>query len=339
MLNFDRGWQSYHLFYHDNLDTPLSICVKPLVTTLHQRGWVKKFFFVRYQLGGPHLRLRIQPTPDYEEQTREVIRLAVEQFLKHHPSLNAKSETDIRRANEVILKHDPHEHGDDVYPNNTLLEAPFVPETKRYGGPRLLPHSLDFFVVSTVAALLNLKQNGARGKSADMGSTARYLISLGVGFANSFEELSELLSYGMRWASLFNPNFKLVTRKLYEQQKSKIDRLLVDELTTRMSGGLWTNAAASLAVSLAETDDAARRHIMESHLHMSANRFGLNNADEFYLSGLLHYALEELPDKARIEIDRYLAARPRRADDLARSLDEVIGLLATESFTATSYCA
>ncbi|HKY26941.1 MAG TPA: lantibiotic dehydratase C-terminal domain-containing protein [Pyrinomonadaceae bacterium] len=350
MLNFQRGWQSYHLFYHDNLDTPLLKCVEPLVRTLHQLGWLKKFFFVRYQLGGPHLRLRILPTPNCEEQTREMIRREVEKFLKHYPSLNTKNETQIRRANKVILEHDSHEDGDEVYPNNSLLEAPFVPETERYGGARLLPHSLDFFVVSTVAALLSLKQNSARGRTTDMGSTARYQIRLAIGFSNSFEELDELLSYGMRWGSLFNPNFELLTRKLYEQQKPKINRLLVDELaiaSTRASissaittAGLWTNAAASLAVSLAETDDTSRRHILESHLHMSANRFGLNNADEFYLSGLLYYALKELADTDRIEIDRYLSTRPRSTDGLATSLDDVIGLLAAESLPATSsHCA
>lgn len=345
MLNFQRGWQSYHLFYHDNLDTPLLKCVEPLVRTLHQLGWLKKFFFVRYQLGGPHLRLRILPTPNCEEQTREVIRCEVEKFLNHHPSLNTKNETEIRRGNKVILEHDSHENGDEVYPNNSLLEAQFVPETERYGGTRLLPHSLDFFVVSTVAVLLSLKQNSARGRSTDMGSTARYLIRLAIGFSNSFEELDELLSYGMRWSSLFNPNFEPLTRKLYEQQKPKIDRLLVDELgiaatrtsisAARMPAGLWTSAAASLAVSLAGTDDASRRHILESHLHMSANRFGLNNADEFYLSGLLHYGLRELADKDRIEIDRYFSARPCSADGLATSLDDVIGLLAADSLPAT----
>ena len=182
-----------------------------------------------------------------------------------------------------------------------------------------------------------------------MGSTARYLIRLAIGFSNSFEELDELLSYGMRWSSLFNPNFEPLTRKLYEQQKPKIDRLLVDELaiaakktsisSARMPAGLWTNAAASLAVWFAETDEASRRHILESHLHMSANRFGLNNADEFYLSGLLHYGLKELADTDRIEIDRYLSTRPRSRDDLATSLDDIIGLLAAESLPASSRCA
>jgi lantibiotic biosynthesis dehydratase-like protein len=332
------GWQSYHLFYHDDLNTPLLKCVVPLVTELHRLGWAKKFFFIRYQLGGPHLRLRILPKLNCEEKTRELIHCEVARFLKQHASRNTKRETEIRNINKVLLANDPHEISDEVYPNNTLLEAAFVPETTRYGGLNLLPHSLDFFVISSVAAFLSLKQQSVSGRKIDLGFTARYLIRFALGFSESFEELDELVSYGMRWTSVNSPNLEVLIKKLYEQQRIKIARLVADELqaaanpSARTQAALWTNAAHSLAVKLTHLDDATRRHILESHLHMTANRFGLKNVDEFYLSGLLHQALEELAP-----LDRYLLSRTRSADGLGASVDHAMGLLSDRQVDAPAH--
>ena len=50
---------SYHVFYHGRLDQPLLQLVYPAVRELWLRGRCRRFFFIRYALGGPHLRLRL----------------------------------------------------------------------------------------------------------------------------------------------------------------------------------------------------------------------------------------------------------------------------------------
>src|SRR5215475_4551683 len=97
---FENGWQSYHLFYHDDLNRPLLKCVKPVVVQLHRLGLARKFFFIRYQLGGPHLRLRVLPEPSCEQKTRDFIWREASEFFQLHPSLTTKSDAEIRQANK-----------------------------------------------------------------------------------------------------------------------------------------------------------------------------------------------------------------------------------------------
>lgn len=315
-------WQSYHLFYHDDLNVLLLRCVRPLVVHLQRLGWARKFFFIRYQLGGPHVRLRVLPEPGRELEVRAFINQKVSEFFQKHASLSTKSEALIRRANKVLLANDPHERGDEVFVNNSLLEVPFVPETERYGGPGLLPHSLDFFVFSSITVLSILEDYSVQKQSLRTATAARYLIRLGLGFSESLADLHDLLGYGMEWSMVHSPNFMLLVDKLHEQQKDVMRQLVQNELRTIIGANtqpaenartaFWIRVAASFAARIAQAEADRRRHILHSHLHMTANRLDLKNTDEFYLSRLICRALDDLPPADRKLLDHYLSSRLQR---------------------------
>ncbi|MEO1366336.1 MAG: thiopeptide-type bacteriocin biosynthesis protein, partial [Acidobacteriota bacterium] len=59
-------WLSYHLHFPEELapaaDRFLANELSSLVHEEQEAGRLRRFFFLRYSIGGPHLRLRFQPT-------------------------------------------------------------------------------------------------------------------------------------------------------------------------------------------------------------------------------------------------------------------------------------
>lgn len=62
------GWQSYHVFLQEGLgaaaDAFLVDGIYPEIRRQEESGRLKRFFFIRYSEGGPHLRLRLLPDSD-----------------------------------------------------------------------------------------------------------------------------------------------------------------------------------------------------------------------------------------------------------------------------------
>ncbi len=56
-----REWRSYHLFYHGDRDLVLRLW--PTLAPLILSRIVDSFFFLRYSLGGPHIRIRLRLEP------------------------------------------------------------------------------------------------------------------------------------------------------------------------------------------------------------------------------------------------------------------------------------
>jgi len=117
-----------HLHYNGDLDLLLSRLVRPLVASLAEEPGVEGFFFVRYMLGGPHVRLRLGLTEGAVASARARIRTAAEAFFAEHPAAREFSEEEVRRSDAVILANDPHERGTGFVPAPSVHERPFEPE-------------------------------------------------------------------------------------------------------------------------------------------------------------------------------------------------------------------
>ena len=74
-------------------------------------------------------------------------------FWKGTPSTKPLREEVIRNLSLSILASDPYENDASIYPDNSFQVVPFRPEIQRYGGPDRFRLSLDFFTLSSVAAL------------------------------------------------------------------------------------------------------------------------------------------------------------------------------------------
>lgn len=334
-------WSSYHLYYHEDLDRAATGFVLPAVLSLVSSGWIDRFFFIRYQLGGPHIRLRLRAAPERQDAVADAVRRQAEQFLEGTPSAQARDEEVIRKGNQAILAADPSETDETVYPDNTFFSAPFVAETQRYGGPELLQPSLDSFAISSVEALCFLHENPHMPSSRRLTAAARFLVRQALGFAADPDELLWLSNYATEtWGETF-PTLLERADQGFPRQRDLFSEIVRQELHQGLlstpagaAAPLLGEAAFRLSSVLAGSSRGTRRRIGGSHLHMLANRLGLSNPEELYLGRLLNLTLQslrasdpELWAAAEDALARRAAApeRDRRsvADLLPRALAEL----------------
>lgn len=283
-------WASYHIFYHGPGDRLLSRLVLPVVRDLWNRGRIDRFFFLRYGLGGPHVRLRLLCAPEVREEAGATLRQAAEGFFARWPS-ETLGDGEIRRQNRPFAaSHSPAEL-DAVYPNHSVVEVPFEPEVERYGGPDLIGSSLDFFCVSSAHVLDLISRHAEEPRPRRLSHAMRALLRQALGFAAGGRELPAIAAYA---AAGQGPGTSLLlVRADQEFARCPEDYLdLVREETEASQGSPLTAAARALERRLRGTADPAWWRIVGSQLHMTANRLGLMNVEELYLGQILRRALE-----------------------------------------------
>lgn len=295
----EQGFISYHLYYHESLDLATTEFLGPTVAGLLRRGAVDRFFFIRYYLGGPHLRLRLRARPGREGEVRSAVESAAAELFTRRPSGRSLPEETIAKANEAILAADPGEGDASIYPDNSLRVLPYRPEVDRYGGPDLLEYSVSFFTVSSVAAVGYLARHAGRPRARRMAEAFRLLLRQALGYALDRKELTRLLGYGVEsWGRSF-PTIEEKAEAVFDRDAETLCELFryeADLLCTdgkpgtagELDGSLALGeAAAALAGLVGGRSRGLRQGIGGSHLHMTANRLGLRNAEEVYLSRLL----------------------------------------------------
>jgi Lantibiotic biosynthesis dehydratase C-term len=294
----DWPWLSFYIIYHTgNRDRLLVDLVRPLVRTLLQEGLIDGFFFVRYSLGGPHIRLRLKVSPGCEVKVREAVHRDGESFLRAHPSPAAVPEPEIRKMIESRGQQDPREGEDVVFEDNALLEIPFEPETERYGGADLLSGSLDFFARSSARALQLLTRQASTAKGDWLAVALRLQVRHQLGFARGVEELKSFISARQAGASESASRIRMHADQVFERNEGRLPLLVRNEIE-RLAGDLSplddSEAARQLSHQLADAAEATRLNVFRSQIHMTANRLGLRNVDEVYLARLLWRALQRL---------------------------------------------
>jgi thiopeptide-type bacteriocin biosynthesis protein len=299
-------WLNYHLYYHQDVGYAIHHFVRPLVIKLLRSDWIDSFFFIRYSLGGPHIRLRLHPRPGASVLVTEVVEAGARDFLASRPSTSKLTREAILRSNQEILASDLHEFDASVYPDNTLLIFPFRPEIERYGGPELWGDSLDFFALSSATVLELLSRYGSEPRSRQLALAFRVLACQALSFARDEEDLVSLLRYAVDIWGRKMPRALAKADHVFVEQKRTFDKLFERELYILTAE---TNAAATAGEEAkAQLGEAARRlawiaraadrgvhqRIGTSQLHMTANRLGLSNAEEVYLSQILTRLVSEL---------------------------------------------
>lgn len=299
--HYDSRWRAQHLFYHGDMDVALRHCVRPAISRLLSCSYIDRFFFIRYNLGGPHIRIRYRLTSEstqFSSHVDEVLAEHVSVFLRNWPSSKTLDEESIRQESRSILASVPEE-SNLYYPDGSFLPFPFEPEVDRYGGPGLLPHSLDFFAVSSLQALEAIKSpmwpvSGHRGALV-----FSLLFRQAAGFASSEEELLLHLGYrlpvGQRMGdqiwSKADADFEARPGSYRQLIKQELSRL---EMATRTTvapiapeGPFLYEASRSLSRAVAAEADKTRWQIGHSQLHMTANRLGFSPQQEMHIQRLL----------------------------------------------------
>jgi thiopeptide-type bacteriocin biosynthesis protein len=129
------AWVSAHAFFHDDLDLLVTNVVAPLADELAVEGMASELFFLRYWDGGPHLRLRVLPTPGASRG--EVQGLVGERFghyLSCNPSADHMSAAQYAAlAPELARKENMRSWTTRPYPNNSVSFIAYRREHERYG--------------------------------------------------------------------------------------------------------------------------------------------------------------------------------------------------------------
>jgi len=283
-------WLAFHFFHHQDRDLLLRELVFPLVLEAFDAQALRRFFFLRYHLGGPHIRLRLElppnASPAMEAKLEAMVARRSEEFFARFPSLQARPVEEVERITKMLVTSDPNETDERIFPDNHWQRFEFRPEVARYGGPELLPLSFDLFMASSLEAGALLLED----KAASEGQLYTRKLALLAGFAAALsdtrEELAQLLDYGRRfWPPLAVANEKAKLRFA----AGAAPYLAIWHHGLKMANGSpvkrhTLHCAGCLRQALAE---AERYHIVASHVHMMANRLGFDNANEVFGLGLL----------------------------------------------------
>jgi hypothetical protein len=290
-------WRAYHLHYHGDLDRLLAELVRPLLAELLGRGRVDRFYFVRYGLGGPHLRLRLRWTE--EPRTREVER-AARRFFTRRPSTRSLSDEEVLRRNRPFVRVDPVAGGDGdlVLPDNTFRVEPPLFELDRYGGSERFAESLDLFTLSSGCVLLLLGGGEPLPPGLRLNRAFAVTAALAWGLAEDEADLLRLLAYADDFMGEALAHCAEEAEAVFPRQRDALVALLARALAAAAEPGdprMWlAEGGRRLAVHVADLPSDQRRHLTASHLHMTVNRIGVINAEEVYAGRLLSLAAREL---------------------------------------------
>lgn len=294
-----REWFAFHFYYHQDRDRLLRELILPLATEAGETFGADRFFFVRYVLGGPHIRLRLELPPQTAERQKleALVAERAAAFFAQHPSSVSWEAEKIAKINQQILASDPNEKDDRVLPDNHWERATFRPEVARYGGAALLDLSYDLFTASSQAAGGLILATADLKESQTLPLKMVLLARLAIALAQNDDELEQLLTYGARWWPGLEP---LVAKAEERFTNGNAPYLEIWRRALRPSPEspvLEALVASAQRLRQSLEREGERREldpasILASHVHMTANRLGLDNANEVYVLALLARARE-----------------------------------------------
>jgi len=137
-------WFAVHVFYTSNNHPLLVDAIAPVVEAMRDEGLLSRWFFIRYWMEGPHLRVRLKPTRagDTEVVAKRLF-TALDEFLADRPALYEVDEAEMGGLfKQMFLGEYTEEQWDELYgaegmrmrPNNSYTVMLYEPEISRYGG-------------------------------------------------------------------------------------------------------------------------------------------------------------------------------------------------------------
>lgn len=314
-------WQSFHVFYAANANPILVEGVAPLVRSLRERGLVDRWFFIRYWLEGPHVRLRVLPARDADpERVRTEVRTALEAVLTRRPALYEADRDDsgelfkrmyLAEYSEEQWNAEYGEDGEMPYrDNNTVHENAYRQELDRYGGPAGMALSEWHFERSSDLVLRLLATGNMHLRTVLLGQTAQLGMALCFAFLPDDAAVAGFLeNYRVFWETSYQEpsteQHEAFDRGFARMRDRLRDRLSAVRAAVRDPAGAtgvereWAEHCRELAARAADltragelsfrdgpvTDPAVALPILlSSYVHMTANRLGASILDEIYLA-------------------------------------------------------
>ncbi|MFI9783039.1 thiopeptide-type bacteriocin biosynthesis protein [Kitasatospora sp. NPDC051984] len=326
------GWISLHVFYAANANPVLVNCVRPLVESLREQGLLRSWFFIRYWLEGPHIRLRLLPAEaSATAKVAEAARTALESYLRERPALyeeDRNASGDLYK--NMFLAEYSEERWNELYgaegtmpfrDNNSVARIPYERELDRYGGPAGMELAEWHFQESSETVMTLLETTNVHVRTVLLGQAAQLTAGLCFAFLRDEEAVARfLVNYRMMWeASYQEPSDDQHKRfdRSYERMKDRLVARLehVRDSARDASSAAPTPLERSWLAHCGELRDkvlgmtdagsltfrdgpvqdpqVALAIVLSSYVHMTNNRLGVSILDEIYLSYILCKALSD----------------------------------------------
>ena len=322
----DNKWISLHVFYAANANPVLVQCVKPLVAGLRERGLLSKWFFIRYWLEGPHIRLRLLPSQAaHADEVRKTAEDAIGAFLARRPALyeeDRDNSTDLYK--NMYLAEYTQESWDRTYgaegtmpfrDNNSVAAIAYDRELDRYGGEAGMELAESHFQQSSELVLTLLETTNVHVRTVLLGQAAQLTMALCFAFLHDEEAVATFLTrYRTMWETsyqessqdqhdTFDRSYERMRERLVRRVRHSRDAARGDLSTAPTPlEQTWLRHCADLrdeVLRLAGDGQLSFREgtkpapqdalaiVLSSYVHMTNNRLGVSILDEIYLSYVL----------------------------------------------------
>lgn len=140
-------WVAVHAFHHGDLDPLLVEAVAPLVAG-------RRWFFLRYWDGGPHLRVRVAARPGEADDVRAALVDGLTPYLAGHPAaVTMPAEAYRQLAGELAAREGAAGYEPELRPPGSVTPEPYRPEHDVYGTGAPLAYVERHFAESSELAL------------------------------------------------------------------------------------------------------------------------------------------------------------------------------------------
>ncbi len=319
-----------HIFYAADSNPLLTDCVGPLVTQLRDAHLIDRWFFIRYWLEGPHVRLRLLPSSGaVADELRQVTREALGQFLARRPALwEPETEDAGDMYKSMFLAEYTQEEWNARYgasdrmmfqPNNSVQELAYEPEFNRYGGPDGIAAAERHFECSSDTVIRLLGTTNAHVRPVLLGLSIQLMLALARSFLESDEAVGRFfLRYRLSWERQYDSPSDIhharFDQSFSQSQAGLLNR--IDEIKAAISGqgrsddfrAGWVQHAVELRSRIEDLTNKGRlafgddsqqlgdpsvvlQILLTSYIHMTNNRLGVLIQDEIYLSYVISKVL------------------------------------------------
>ncbi len=325
-------WIALHVFYAANANPVLVNCVGPLTAELREKGLLAKWFFIRYWLEGPHIRLRLLPSaPEHAEEVRKTAEERLAAYLARRPALYEEDRNDSGDLyrNMYLAEYsqdqwDAEYGADGTMPfrdNNSVHLMTYDREYSRYGGPAAMELAELHFQRSSEYVLTLLETTNVHMRTALLGQSAQLMLTLCLAFLPDERAVATFLTrYRTMWENSYQESSEDQHERFDTSYARMRDRLV--QRAAQVRDGVrgtpgaaptpreraWIEHAVELRDAVGELSRAgevsfrdgvspepedALAVVLSSYVHMTNNRLGVSILDEIYLSYVLRKALLE----------------------------------------------
>jgi thiopeptide-type bacteriocin biosynthesis protein len=265
-------WLSANLYVHAPVEQVLVTVVQPFVRQALASQAASQYFFIRYtDEQGLHIRLRML-TPQL-----------------------------LSLRNQLMLHLEPQAS---LVP--ALAWTEYEPETERYGGTNALKIAENQFQASSDMSLAVLQSYGEDwNQQAALATAMHVYLAHAFAFGMNMQQLTDFFRAQYHaYHREVQANYADLAKQQVPQFLGPIKQFLLALVRQTNFDDAWLNDWVEAChqnhdalVSLRQTGEVLSRpdnNILESYLHMSANRLGLNHRYEPYLAYLLWQICAEI---------------------------------------------